>query len=247
MSQGIDLDKLYKQAIEAEFQRLKNEGSPDQADFLIACEYEPRAGHLTHLTFSGNQLKFSYELEAFFTRDNEHLSVYTIIRNSYTDILSNFDREDYIDNLLPTIPDKNNLGNSIFDWHLIFQNQQINDYNDYHEKIVEKHDYLCLVLVYRCFQELRNLSATEEDIEKLTIFRQFIDSISYYEYYPQEINHLRDALDDAIYLRINEYNGNVIFTSEWITAPRYVKNNPLDRVKLLCEKPETEFFITDNV
>ncbi len=196
------------------------ENGNELLNFLIACEYEPRAGHLTHLTFSGNQLEFSDELKTLFTFDREigefldddAENVYNIINASYVEILSNLNDSDYITNLFPTIPEIliviNSSGSSIFDWHINFQKRQISDYNDYHEKKDEDHDYLCLVLVYRCFQELRDLDITEENIEKLNIFRQFIDSISYYEYYPQEINYLKNVLDLIITDYVEQYNRN---------------------------------------
>lgn len=46
---------------------------------------------------------------------------------------------------------------------------------------------------------------------------------------------LKNTLIKNLEKQINKFNGRLIFTSEWITAPRYVRNTPLDRVKLLCE------------
>lgn len=46
---------------------------------------------------------------------------------------------------------------------------------------------------------------------------------------------IKNEIINNLNKRIKEYDGRIIFSSEWITSSRFVKNNPKERVALLCE------------
>ena len=180
----------------------------ERIEFLQACEYEPRAGHLTHLTFDESSMPngLSPELENFFDMtDDAYRNVYTVISTQYQALNSTPE-----ENLFPNIPDSQNIGLNITGWHTNFQTSPE---NNIYEKEDEQHDFFCLKLVYSSFNAIMNYindhansNQQELNIEILYIFREFIDIISYYEYYPQEIDYLRYVLDDMIYEYVKSYN-----------------------------------------